>query len=175
MDLAEDLRGCLHDRDLRNAIHATILEPYELLVRTCVDLWDTDQDFPALEEAVHVAERSRARSLIERLSEEDLAPAQHLPPEQFAEFLRLRRERLMRRSLPSWRLRNAWSRSRCPYNVPSRRRDENSAGERPYSQPVPRTSIVAADEDRFARRSSAGQDSPFPPKTMQCGAIHSAG
>lgn len=88
---AEDFRGRLHDRALRTTMQAQMLRPYELLVLTCVDLWDVGQDFPVLAEAVHVAEQSRARNLIERLAEKDIAP-RNAPQEQFADFLRLRGE-----------------------------------------------------------------------------------
>lgn len=63
---------------------------YELLVCTCVDLWETEGDLNALREAVEVAERSRARNLIDRLHGTDLMPA-NAPPERVAEFHALRR------------------------------------------------------------------------------------
>ena len=89
-DHAEAFRGRLVDERLRGQAQKASQYVYEYLTATCFDLWRYHDDRAALEEAVEVAEASRARRLMEWLSETELRP-EEAPPELMEEFFRLRR------------------------------------------------------------------------------------
>ncbi len=117
-------RECIQDKELRASLSREAATIYDGQVRTCIDLWDTEEpaDPQYLREAAEAAEAGRARHLIDLLVDEDLHP-RNLPPgkENLAgEFGKLRKhlravraelERLETREggawIDSWRDRDA--------------------------------------------------------------------
>jgi hypothetical protein len=99
-DCAEAFRGRFLDSQQRRRIQAEAIEAYDLLVLTCADLGQAHADEGALHEAAEVAEASRARNLMELLTDETLQPT-NAPETVVEEYRRLRRrlrqaERLLR-------------------------------------------------------------------------------
>jgi tetratricopeptide (TPR) repeat protein len=88
---AEQYRGRYLSPNLRHRAQVESLSAYELLIRTCIDIWDVSLDGNALREAFRTAELSRARNLMEMLTEEMLEPAS-TPPDVVAEFRALRKQ-----------------------------------------------------------------------------------
>jgi CHAT domain-containing protein len=94
---AELFRGCFADPVQRKRVQAEAAHVYDLLARTCLDVWDVScvdgrPDLEALHEAVETAEAGRARQLMDLLADEILAP--NLPPGEQAlaqEFADIRR------------------------------------------------------------------------------------
>jgi CHAT domain-containing protein/tetratricopeptide (TPR) repeat protein len=89
-DCAEVFRGRFRDIAQRRRVQGEALHVYEDLMNVNVDLWQLSNDRGALYEAVETAEQSRARNLMEMLSEEVLSPA-GAPPHLADEFRQLRR------------------------------------------------------------------------------------
>ena len=97
-DCAEQFRGRFTDPRERGRVQAEAMGVYDRLLGTCVKLWDVSSQAGALEEAVEVAEASRARNLMELLADEALRPA-NAPPGLVEEFRQWRRrlQQAMRR------------------------------------------------------------------------------
>jgi CHAT domain-containing protein len=90
VNCAELFRRCLQDETLRAKAQERVLRSYELLIRTCVDLWQRDRDMSVLSEAVVLAEQSRARNLIDRLHAANVVPV-NIPKERVERFHALRK------------------------------------------------------------------------------------
>ena len=80
---AEQFRDCFADPAQRKRVQAESIGVYDLLARTCLDLWDLScregrPDRDRLREAVETAEAGRARQLLDLLADEVLIP--NLPP-----------------------------------------------------------------------------------------------
>ena len=73
-DCAEVFRGRFVSPDQRRRVQGESLHVYEQLVETCVDIGQVDGDVDAFQEAVEVAEASRARNLMDLLADEALNP-----------------------------------------------------------------------------------------------------
>jgi len=91
---AESYRDRFRDEGHRRQVRAQMRASYELLILTCLDLWDAAQgeakNSDLLREAVEVAEASRARNLMDLLSDEALSP-HNTPAAVVQEFQILRR------------------------------------------------------------------------------------
>jgi hypothetical protein len=74
-DYAELLRSQFIEPRERRRIHGETMRIYELLFHTCVDIWSLAGENYILQEAVEIAEASRARNLMELLADEALLPA----------------------------------------------------------------------------------------------------
>ncbi|HKI36446.1 MAG TPA: CHAT domain-containing tetratricopeptide repeat protein [Gemmataceae bacterium] len=92
-DCAEAFRQRFRDPDQRKRVQGEALHVYDNLVGVNVDIWQVYAESDALPEAVEVAEASRARNLIDMLTDEVLDPA-GAPPDLRDDFRTLRR-RLM--------------------------------------------------------------------------------
>jgi tetratricopeptide (TPR) repeat protein len=87
---AELSRGRFRDPGQRRRVQGLALPVYDLLVQSCVDIWHVSGAAEALQEAIEVAEASRARNLMELLADEALQPT-NAPPGLVQQFRSLRR------------------------------------------------------------------------------------
>jgi CHAT domain-containing protein len=110
---AEEFRSGFGSSAQRKRVQRGMMEVYELLIETCIETWDLGRDPEALYEAVEAAEASRARFLLDLLSDEALQPA-NTPPALVKRFvdLRKRRQQAEWRSQETETLLNADRRSR---------------------------------------------------------------
>ncbi len=146
-------RSCLHDKELRVTLGREGGMIYDGQVRTCIDLWDTEEpaDPQYLREAAEAAEAGRARHLIDLLVDEDLHP-RNLPPgkENLAgEFGKLRKHlRAVRAELERLETREggAWIDS---WRAPDAddRADENGGDDTGEDNGLPSKHAALSDEE----------------------------
>ena len=89
---AEQIRGLFLDPKDRQRAQEEAIAVYDLLVQTCVEIWQVYADLNALRKAVEVAESSRARNLMEMLADEVFQPRD--APAGLTEDFRALRKRL---------------------------------------------------------------------------------